>query len=331
MQHSKRQILVEKDSPSLKDKSLDFITIGVGCNCLVTLSETGVLNALLDNGYISTAELKFFGDTICIASALITLEKCDVIKKEGDNFYVTAFGRSLSEHIGLIVMFFDGYANLISQQGQIAQNGKRNEKKLVNGMAVSKASTLISDKMIDPIIINEILEVNLSGTVCDLGCGNATMLSKICEKTGKAGLGFDSEPKVVEQARKRLKKTNITVELGNISKLRGIWEDVVILMQCHVFHDFTPEENCIDIINSYLYTFPNMKCFFYLDTVAPSPARNKIFPGFDYVHGLLGIPTRTYEETLKMFSNSMYKVIKEVSLELPNTFLWLLSPRKKEI
>lgn len=327
MQRSKKSDQIEGESLSLKNKAMDYITIGVGCNCLVALSETGVLYVLLNNGRISLGDIEVYGEPVCITSALITLEKCGVVRKEGNDFYITAFGRVLSEYIGLVNIFFDGYASLIAQQGQIAQNRISDKKRLIKGTAVSKASTLISEKLIDPVIIQEILELNLSGTICDLGCGYATMLSKICQISGNPGLGFDSESKVLNRARKRLRKTNITVELGDILKLHGVWEDVVILMQCHVFHDFTPNQNCIDIINSYLTTFPNLKCFCYVDTVAPSFASNKLFPGFDYVHGLLGIPTRTYEETIQLFSDSMYSVFKEVPLELPNTFLWVLSPK----
>lgn len=328
MQSSKKPNQLKNDPVLLKNKSMDYISIGVGCNCLVVLFETGILNVLLKNGYISLREAKTFGEPMCITSALITLEKSEVVKKEDNAFYLTEFGKVLSQYIGLITIFFDGYADVIAQQTQIVQNRIKDKKKFIKGAAVSKASILISQKMIDPIIIREVIEVDLSGTICDLGCGYAMMLSKICKKTGNPGLGFDREPKVVKQVRKRLKQSNITIELGDISNLHGQWEDVDTLIQCHVFHDFTPEKKCIDIMNSYLTIFPNMKYFFYMDTVAPSLAKDKLFPGFDYVHGLLGIPTRTYEETLQTFSASMYKVIKEVPLDLPNTFLWLLSPRK---
>lgn len=330
MQHSKKTTQFEDPLPLFKNRAIDYITIGVGCNCLAALSEIGVLNTLINNDYLSTKEIEAFAEPACITSALITLEKCEVVKKENNNFYLTEFGRALTEYLGLITIFFGGYASLIAQQGRIAQGRIKNRKILINGATVSKASTLISEKMVDPIIIREIMEVKFSGTICDLGCGYATMLSKICKKTGNPGLGFDSESKVVEQARKKLSKTNVKIEIGDISELHGVWEDVVILMQCHVFHDFTPEKKCIDIMNSYLTTFPNLKCFFYMDTVAPSSSHDKLFPGFDYVHGLLGIPTRTYEETLQMFSDSMYEVVKEVPLELPNTFLWLLSPHKRK-
>lgn len=328
MQSSKKLNQPKKDSTLLKNKSINYISIGVGCNCLVVLFETGILNVLLKNGFILLGEIKTFGEPMCITSALITLEKSEVVKKEGNIFYITEFGRVLSEYIGLITIFFNGYGGLIAKQGQIVQNRIKNKKNLLKGAAISKASILISESMIDPIIIREITAVHLSDTICDLGCGYAIMLSKICKKTGSPGLGFDKELKVVKQVRKKLKRSNITIELGDISNLHSQWKEVNTLIQCHVFHDFVPEKKCIDIMNSYLTTFPNMKYFFYIDTVAPSFIKDELFPGFDYVHGLLGIATRTYEETLQMFSSSMYKVIKEVPLDLPNTFLWILSPCK---
>lgn len=62
--------------------------------------------------------------------------------------------------------------------------------------------------------------------------------------------------------------------------------------------------------------------------VSPSPSNNQILPGFDYVHALLGIPTRTYEETISMFKKSAFFIEKELAIpELPNTFLWILSPK----
>lgn len=326
MQHLKKPVQVDNESHLLKCKALNYISAGVGCNCLVALHETGLLEALINKGQIAFNELDDFGDPLCLQSALLTLEKNEIVKKDGESFIISDFGKILCEYLGLITIFFDGYAKLIVQQGKIARKKLKNKKNLINGTSVSKASTLITDKMIDPIIIREIMETKLTGTICDLGCGYATMLSKICKQTKNHGLGFDSEPKVVKEARKRLRKTNILVELGDISKLRGIWEEVVILIQCHVFHDFTPNEKCIGIMNSYLDNFPNLKYFFYMDSVGPSLTHNKLFPGFDYVHGLLGIPVRSYEETIQMFSYSKYNIIKEVSLELPNTFLWLLSP-----
>jgi SAM-dependent methyltransferase len=307
---------------------MDFITIGVGCNCLVSLYETGVWNKIIENNYIADQQIEKYKNSICIKSALVTLEKCNVVKRSAFGFEITEFGKVLSEYLGLVTIFFDGYGNLIAKQSQISKGKIKNQMRLIKGSAVSRSSVLISEKMTESLILDEFSSLKLSGTICDLGCGYATTLSKICKKTGNFGLGIDSEPKVVRKAKKRFENTNITVELGDIAKLQGIWEDVVVLTQCHVLHDFTPEQKCIDIMNSYLNNFPNMKCFFYVDIVSPSDTHNRIMPGFDYVHGLLGIQTRTYEETIQMFKCSNYKVIKEVLFpDMPNTFLWILVPK----
>jgi hypothetical protein len=111
-----------------------------------------------------------------------------------------------------------------------------------------------------------------------LGCGHADMLSEVCKYTNNAGLGFENCKKVVSQTKKKI-PNNIRVEVADISKLEGVWPDVVFLLQCQVFHDFS-DSNCIGIMNSLLKNFPNLKYFIFIDIVRPSPEKNKIFPGF---------------------------------------------------
>lgn len=313
----------------LKKQALDFISAGVGCNCLIALHEAGVLEELLKNGYINAAEIENYGNAICLRSALVTLERCKILTKNGNNFEITPFGRTLLEYLGLITIFFDGYMMLISHQAQIAKNKKINHDKLINWPAIAKSSTYISEKMVTPIIIQELSKLRISGTICDLGCGCGTMLSKICESTRNSGLGFESASQTVKEANQYC-SSNVTIEVEDITAIQGIWEDVVVLIQAFVFHDFYPKDACTSLMDSYLNNFPNLRYFLYIDIVSPSKASNQLFPGFDYVHGLLGAPTRTYEETLDMLFQSNYKILKEVTIPfLPNTFLWILSPKKK--
>ncbi len=323
-----RKKTVESRS-TLKNKALDFISAGVGCNCLVALWEAGVLTHLLENGSIDEKNIEIYTNPICIKSALLTLVKCDIIEKKFNRFTITEFGKALSEYMGLITIFFDGYSKLVANQAQIAKKQSTDLAKLVKWPVVAQSSIRISEKTVDPIIIQEFANLKCSGTICDLGCGHGVMLSKICQKTGNPGLGFESHPKTVSQANKHL-ANDVTIEVADITRLQGIWEDVVFLIQAFVFHDFTPQKRCLNIINSYLENFPNLRYFFYVDIVTPSESNNDIFPGFDYVHGLLGIPTRTHEETLNMFDQSSYSVIKEIRIsDLPNTFLWILSPQRR--
>jgi hypothetical protein len=320
-----------ESTANLKNMALDFINAGVGCNCLVALSAAGVLKKLIDNQILPEEELETFDNPMCIKSALVTLEKCRAIEKGSDSYKLTELGIALCEYIGLITIFFDGYGTLVANQASIVLNKSSGLEKLVKWPVVSESSIHISKTAVDPILIEEFTRLNLPGTICDLGCGHGVMLSKICKRTGNPGLGFESSGETVRQANQQLAH-NITIEVADIQCLQGIWEDVIFLIQAFVFHDFAPEDKCINILNSYLESFPNLKYFFYIDIVTPCNSKNEIFPGFDYVHGLLGVPTRTYEETIRMFNFSNFTVMKEVCIpDLPNAFLWILSPKERNL
>lgn len=320
------------NSPSLEKKALKFILAGIACNSFIILLETGILPQLAQNKQIRIRDLRKHKNFSSIKSALITFEKCQIVLIENARIRFTDFGKAIYEYIGLITMLFDGYGDLMAKQKDILRGKINNPAKLIRGTSVSQSAVHLSKNTFDPIILKEFEALKFSGKICDLGCGYGRMLSKICEKTGNPGLGFDSEPNVVKDAKKIFEDSDIDIELGDITQLDGIWDDVLILIQCHVFHDFTPSNHCINIMNSYLNNFPNLKYFFFLDTVGPSADHTEILPGFDYVHALLGISPRTYEETLQMFDESQFKLVKEVAISgLPNTFLWLLSPKKRHI
>ena len=329
MQNLLKQKKKSNTHQNLKNEALNFITIGIGCNCLVALSEAGVLAKLLENRLITAKSIAHLENPTSIKSALVTLEKCNVVKCSAGSFKITHFGRILAEYIGLIKIFFDGYSGLVANQSSIVKKKMSGLAKLVNWPAVSESSIWISEKTVIPALFNEFKNLQFSGTICDLGCGHGVTLSKVCTKFGKSGLGFESNHQTVSQARKQLRNNHIAIERADVTNLKGVWEDIVILMQCLVFHDFNPSKSCVKIINSYLDNFPNLKYFFYVDMVAPSNAKDEILPGFDYVHGLLGVSPRTYEETIQMFEQSKYNLVKEVPIkDLPNTYLWLLSPKR---
>ncbi len=313
-----------------KSRALDFVSAGIGCNCLLTLSESGVLNKLLSGQSLGIQDIRHYKHPVLIKSVVLTLVACHILELNDSEIKITEFGIETAKYLGLVSMLFDGYGDLIASQNQIFNNQQRKPGKLIRGSSVSKAAIQLANEFIDPIVMGEFASLKFRGTICDLGCGYGKMLSKVCAVSGNPGLGFDSEPLVVRLAQIQLKGTPVDVELDDISKLKGVWEDVVCLMQCHVFHDFTPNELCINLMNSFLKNFPNLKYFVYIDTVTPTLEDPDILPGFDYVHGLLGVQTRTYKETLDMFSHSQYSVFKEVSIPgLPNTFLWILSPKQK--
>ncbi|MBS0629623.1 MAG: class I SAM-dependent methyltransferase [Verrucomicrobia bacterium] len=311
-----------------KIRPIDFITIGVGCNCLVALQRAGVLNSLVQHKSLTIKEINGFENSSAIYSALMTLRNAKVVKFVKDNFKLTKLGIQLAtKYIGLITMIFDGYGSLISNQSQIINKKSLDPELLIRGPIVSNSAVELAKCQFDPILSKEFSKLTFSGTICDLGCGYGHTLSLLCRITGNPGLGFDCQKEVVAGAKKMYKGTNIEIRQMDITQIKDVWEDVVILMQTHVFHDFYSNNECVKLLNSYLKNFPNLKYFFYLDTVAASPDSDEILPGFDYVHGLLGIKTRTYSETIAMFEKSNYVIQKEVKInDMPNTYLWILRP-----
>jgi hypothetical protein len=315
---------------NFQNQALYFITAGIGCNCLISIKELGLFDTFISKNCVTVNDINSTTNAPLAYSALYTLESCHIVKKNGYNFELTDLGIALSNNLGLVSMLFDGYADLIAHQTEISQSSGVNCNNLIRGKSVSQSAVTLAKSTFDPVLLREVSLLEFSGAICDLGCGYGRMLSQLCEHTGNSGIGFDSEPTVVKEAAKTFEKTNISIHHADITKIDGTWEKVNLLLQCHVFHDFNPAKNCIETMNSYLNNFPNLRYFLYLDTVGPSSSHPSILPGFDYVHGLQGFLPRTYEETINIFTDSKYDMVKEVKIpHLPNTFLWILTPKGK--
>ena len=321
-----------KNRNDLKNDAIRFINYGISCNCLVLLKGMGLLDFLLngnslDNTIICNSE--FCTNYIAAQSALVTLEKSGVLEKSFGKFNLTEFGHALCGYLGLITMLFDGYGQLMSYQKKIAKNQVKEPFKLMRIDSITESSILFGKNTVDPVISQLFERIKIKGTICDLGCGLGTRLVWMCKTTGNPGLGIENDDKAVRIASKNFKNEKlVSFERGDISNLDGTWEDVTVVMQYFVFHDFVKSSECVSILNSYLHNFPNLKCFIYVDVVAPSETKNQIMPGYDYVHGLLGISTPTYEDTVELFEKSNYSVVEEIPIpDLPNTFAWLLCPK----
>jgi hypothetical protein len=312
-----------KESFHLEEKVIEFISAGVACNCIVMLEELGIASLIKKTGFFSCKQIKTTNNPECIRSAFLTLVSCGVVKRQEAGFFLTNFGEELFRCRGLITIFFNGYSSLLKEQTKLALDTNYNVS--VNKLQIAKASNLIAQEMIDPLLVDIFSELQFEGTICDLGCGLGSTLTKLCEVTNCPGLGFEISREIVTQASLEAKK-NVCIECQDITKLEGAWEDIVILLQCHVFHDFIVGGQAEKLLDSYLQVFPNMKYFYYIDTVTPSESETKIFPGFDYIHGLQGIRTPTLEETLELFNNSQFSLNQQILIPgLPNTYLWILS------
>lgn len=309
--------------------ALNFISTGVGCFALTLVHRVGIVNSLLENGHFNEEELEDrekFKNLTAIKGALLSLCVCHVLARKGNKYFLTHLGMQLIDHIGLVTILFDGYSEMLAKGVSIAFNQIRQPEKYINGSTVALSSIQFGEK-IDPLVAEVVKELGIEGTLCDIGCGSANRLLKLCQATSLPGLGLESNYEAIAIARRAVEKhPHLHIEYGNAIKLWGVWEEVQLLMQCFMTHDIFPDDQFVESLSSYRKNFPKLEYFLVVDIVAPEDSLKSHMPGYDYVHGLLGIETRKYERFTSLFLQAGYKIIREISAEMPNTYLWVLRP-----
>lgn len=299
---------------------LQFISHSMGCFALSFLATKNILDKIARE-QIEEHSFETHRDRVAIRSAIHTLMQCKLIDRGKRPYQLTPLGKSVMSHISLIQMLLGGYGNLLVRS--IVEKPSRFS---IHDAEIAKSSVPFGENSIDPVVLEEIPLLQPSKTICDLGCGIPTRLIDFCAKFGVLGLGIDCSKKTLAIGKKIIKnQPNITLERGDITKLEKIWPDVDILMQYFVLHDITPESKCISVLKDYQIHFPNFRYFIYIDIVFSPDGEH--MPGFDYVHGLQNIQTRSYEETMELFKEASLNVHKERKIEkLPSTYLWILTP-----
>ncbi len=307
---------------------LNFISAGIGCHAFTIIEKVGILTSFINHGFFSEEEFENqekFKNPLAIRSACLSLCMCNVLSKTGKIYTLTELGIQLAKNIGLITMLFEGYGELLVKGSAVALGNFPNPEKLMNGASIAYSSIQFGEETVDPSIIEIIQKLDIRGTICDLGCGSAHRLVKVCQAVSLPGLGLDAHPDAIRIAKEFAKDfSSIKIEQADVTKLQGIWEDVEIIMQSFMTHDIIPDDLCIEIIRSYRNNFPNLKYFIIVDIVAPNDHFHSHMPGYDYVHGLLGIETRRYDKTIQIFLDAGYDIVDELPLNMPNTYIWIL-------
>lgn len=306
----------------------NYVSSGVVCHALLFLQNLNFLD------YIK--EGKFFESTVLdqkksiqlmLTAALKELEINGILHNRDGNLLFSEFGKELLKYLGLIMYIYDGYSQLFINFFKDFESEKKIEAQ-INDEAIVKGSDSLASNFIGPFIMRQFFNLDIEyGTICDLGCGDCSRLNFITQHTPFTGLGIDISRKAVKLAQKYLRvNKKLKVMCEDITSLKNQFPEVNILMQTMVMHDF-PRSKICEMLTSYLSIFPNMQYFFYCDVVAPCSNLKSLLPGFDYIHAMLGIKTKSYDETLSMFQDSCYEVVEEHKIDnLNNTFLWILKP-----
>lgn len=321
---------LKKDS-KLASSHFEFLNKGLACHALCLLEYAGILSKLKKKqGKLFLNSIEEAKNPHLLRAALSTLVGAKVLNLKNDAYSLTPLGMSLAENVGTLMLPFVGYKNLIAKQYHLLDHPNDWEDSEINYEAIAIASINFGIHHLDPILIELVKYIRPKGTLCDLGCGTGEKLVKICNETNIHGLGIEKCPQVINQSLKYTQKnSNVEVIQGDIKNLKGIWEDVELGIISFVLHDITCEKECVNFLGSLKEHFPRMRCFIVVDIVSMSEDLPTIMPGFDYVHGLQGITPRNYRESRKVFSESGFKVINEITIpNMPNTFIWVLEPKQ---
>ncbi|NGX56359.1 MAG: Phenylpyruvate C(3)-methyltransferase [Candidatus Anoxychlamydiales bacterium] len=311
---------------SLEKSFINFVSYGIAAQALCFIEEIGILKILLNEGKIGKEEIKKFTNISLVTSTLFTLMGADIVLWDGNDFYLTIFGKHIAKKIGFITLPLKGYEKLISKQKKLLNNPNSFVETDINYSTVALSSISFGSEDLDPLLINIFKKLNYNGTICDLGCGTGEKLVRICKSTNSYGLGIEKNKDVVKESKKFIKNfSKVEIIKEDILKLSGVWEDVTIALASFVLHDIQSQKNTSKLLHSYKTHFPRMKFLIIVDIVSPSKKIPTIMPGFDYVHGLQGFIPRNYEETIEVFENANYKVFQEIKVpNMPNTFIWIL-------
>jgi len=312
--------------------ALKFISIGLACQALCLLDASGVLKVLKEKGIFHEEEINTFNNPHLMKAAFLTITEADVVTLDHEGYRLTRLGYDLINHIGILTVPLLGYRKLFANQLQILKDPSSATHKDIDFPALALASSDFGIMDLDPLLLEIFVNLRPRGTICDLGCGSGEKLRKICKVTNVPGLGIDQSWQVIKKNKKQnADSPKIEMIQGNITELENIWEDVEMALMCFVCHDITSFEQCSQVLKSLCSTFPRLRYLVLADIVSPSKKDSTIMPGFDYVHGLQGITTRTYEETIETFKSAEYNVFQEFKVpNMPNTFIWVLQPLNKK-
>lgn len=307
----------------------NIFSSGITCHALSALSNIGIFN-LLEENRITFGMIKKNYPTIneiALNSLFSTLKISGIVSERDGIFTFTSFGQEALKNIGEFSLWFGAYSKLYGKLEDIVVGSDSVKHSDFKGELVGKASAEIGYKKVDPILYNVLDRLNLKDKVCDLGCGGGQRLNSICDRYNVEGIGIDLNPEAIASAHFNFPNSNISFLNGDVTKLSDQFPNVELLLQTFMTHHITPNNSCVNVLNHYRDCFPNAKYFIILDTVSPeidSHQPELFTSGFILIHGLQGLRPRTKSEMREIIKEAHYKLLEEIPLEVPNSYLWLL-------
>ncbi|MFF8916066.1 methyltransferase domain-containing protein [Streptomyces sp. NPDC015032] len=205
----------------------------------------------------------------------------------------------------------------------------------MRGAVVAEASSRVGAQYLDETILDLVASLAPRGPLCDLGCGTGSRLLAMCTRAGQPGLGFDISAAAVDAAQRTVRDARavgvaLDIREADVARLTENRPEVDIVTQAFMTHHIAPDDHCVTVLRSYQERFPNARYLVVFDTVVSpttsAPAPELFAPGFDYIHALQGMEPRTYAAARRVFAEAGYRCLREITLDVPNSYAWVLQP-----
>lgn len=308
-------------------------------NLSFCLNEIGLFKTLYDNKFITENEIDEKYDFNKISSILENSVILDIISSEENGYRLTSYGKDLYENIGFFTWAVGGYSAMFKNMSKLLVAEKHDFSGLIEGEFVSKGSNECNVTFMQEIIDGVIDNISFS-KMADLGCGNGKGLMRQLKRNNKiSGIGIDINSDSIEIAKQNAKQENLDHKLifhcrdvfNVLNDDEIIFEDVEVVTSFMMFHDLMNiEELKNNIITKLRKVFPNVKYFVIGDTFKSDRLKKgddlPIFTtGFELIHSMAGTKLFPNSEYEKLFADSNLNIQAKHFLNVPNTYLYVLS------
>ncbi|MFQ6550547.1 class I SAM-dependent methyltransferase [Aestuariibius sp. 2305UL40-4] len=307
-------------------------------HAIVLGNRHGILDRIADGSIVidGACDQSMASKSHIVEAVVRTLWATDAaeVNKENGRVTLTDFGKELYQEREVFALWLDAYSNLLAYWLQPDATTPSDLGSIIKGNVVATSSAAIGSRYLDQDVLSLFRDLKPQGTLCDIGCGNARRLFRLCKEFHLKGIGIDISPGALQAAEPIIAEAkdegiDLRVEIGDATRIRGSYPDVIIVMQTFMTHHITSDNFCESVLRTYPKIFPSAEYFVFFDTTTSEdkPEAQLFSPGFDYIHRLQDLRPRTRSALLSVFDEAQFDLIKEVNLRVPNSYAWVLKPR----
>lgn len=276
-------------------------------------------------------------DVSILRSLCDTLFALSILKKDGSDYSLDLKGRILVE---VARGWFDGVYGY-EEVFHTLEALLRKEK--VYGRDVTRRSDFIArgsgemEKWIYFPLAIDIINKNGFTRVLDLGCGDATFLTHLCESNdGITGYGIDIAPEAIAEGEERVKQAGLqdrihlfVVDISELETAHEQLRGVDVATTFFVFHEvlFAGTDHLLQLLRSFKTLFPDIPLIVF-ETIRPTPEEMRRRPGmavqYFLQHDLTHQRPVGREGWKELFRTAGFNSIKERYLGFARTAIFTL-------